>query len=715
MTGNDDSGGEYRPWVLDAADEDGRDRIERLQRMAARGEIRMLDRLDELHGELRKLVTSDARLQIAPSTRWVYFPWRGTAVHLLAPPHFNLLRFDRNRNKLTPADQERLQAHTVAVVGLSVGHEIAFCLAMEGLCGRLKLADFDALELSNLNRVPATVLDIGVNKAVVAARRIAEIDPYLPVEVESRGATADTIGSLLDGTDVLIEVCDSLDVKVRLRELARRLRIPVLMETSDRGLLDVERFDLEPDRPMLHGLMEVSVDELGGLTSEEKVAHILRFLEASQLSARLAASMVEVSRTVTTWPQLGGDVTLGAATIAAAIRRLGRGERLPSGRLRVDLDAQLDGLLEPSTPQCAALSGPPPNLSIPLGRDLPQRLAAAGNLAPSGGNCQPWRFAWVGERMELRVDPSRVTNRLDVGWRGAYLALGAAAENMRVVAAADGLSMAIETVTHNGELVVRVGDTSDYHGLDFLARLAPSVTVRCTNRRKTSGEPLRLEHVHALDEAARMDASCIWLQDPVDIHRYAVLLGEADRARYLTPSLHADLIAELRFPEQGSEPPEDGIDVATLELEGDDMAKLEIIRRSDVMAQLRSWGVGRALTEATVELIDTSAAICAVTVNGRSDADFVRGGQALQRVWLTATSLGIAAQPVAPAWVYARNEPDLGGIFAAEFVPSIQRWDEEMADLLELGTRSLALVLRLGYAPPPTARSGRRPPPLRFD
>jgi len=715
MTENEGSGSQYRPWVLDEADEDGRERIEGLRRMAARGEIRMLDHVDELRADLSKLVTSDARLGVPPSTRWVYFPWRATAVHLLAPPHFHLLRFDRNRNKLTPGDQERLLAQTVTVIGLSVGHAIAFCLAMEGLCGRLKLADFDALELSNLNRVPATVLDIGLNKAVIVARRIAEIDPYLPVEVESRGATADTIGSLLDGTDVLVEVCDSLDVKVRLREFARRLRIPVLMETSDRGLLDVERFDLEPDRPMLHGLMEVSTDELGSLTSQEKVAKILGFLEASQLSTTLAASMVEVGRTVTTWPQLGGDVTLGAATIAAAIRRLGRGERLPSGRLRVDLDDRLDDLTEPSTEHSAAFTGPPPNLSIPLDLDWPQRLAAAGNLAPSGGNCQPWRFACVDERMELRVDPNRITNRVDVGWRGAYLALGAAAENMRVVAAADGRSMAVEALTHDGELVVRVISTSDNDGLDFLARLAPSVTARCTNRRKASGEPLLPEHVDALDEAAGVDAPCTWLQNPVDIHRYAVLVGEADRVRYLTPSLRADLIAELRFPEEGSKAPEDGVDLAAFELEPDDMAKLQIIRRGDVMAQLRSWGGGRALTEATVELIDTSAAICAVTVNGRNDTDFVRGGQALQRVWLTATSLGIAVQPVAPVWVYARNEPDLGGIFAAEFVPSIKQWDDEMADLLELGSRSLVLVLRLGYAPPPTARSGRRPPPLRFN
>ena len=45
----------------------------------------------------------------------------------------------------------------VGVAGLSVGHVIAHTLAAQGLCGELRLADFDGLELSNLNRVPATM------------------------------------------------------------------------------------------------------------------------------------------------------------------------------------------------------------------------------------------------------------------------------------------------------------------------------------------------------------------------------------------------------------------------------------------------------------------------------------------------------------------------------------------------------------------------------
>ena len=92
------------------------------------------------------------------------------------------------RHLITTDEQDRLGALRIGVIGQSAGHAIAYALAAQGLCGELRLADFDRLELTNLNRVPATVFDLGENKATVAARRIAELDPYLCVRVMTSGS-----------------------------------------------------------------------------------------------------------------------------------------------------------------------------------------------------------------------------------------------------------------------------------------------------------------------------------------------------------------------------------------------------------------------------------------------------------------------------------------------------------------------------------------------
>lgn len=329
--------------------------------------ITVIDECREQQAAMRTLVPAVDQEMLDEPTRWAYYPWRRSLVHILGPDAFNRLRLDRNRNLITADEQRRLSGLKIGVVGLSVGHAIAHNLATEGLCGEIRLTDFDELELANLNRVPGTVFDLGLNKAVVAARRIAEIDPYITVRIDRSGAVPESIDEFLQGLDVVVEECDSLDAKVLVREAARARRLPVLMTTGDRGLLDVERFDLEPARPILHGLLgDIAAGDLAGLSSKDKVPHVLRILDAPQLSPRMAASLVEVGKTLSTWPQLAAEVVLGATVVANAVRRIGLGEPMPSGRVRVDVADALDAISDPLVTRSTPTSTSTP---VPAGAD----------------------------------------------------------------------------------------------------------------------------------------------------------------------------------------------------------------------------------------------------------------------------------------------------------------------------------------------------------
>ena len=134
-------------------------------------------------------------------------------------------------------------------------------------------------------------------------------------------------------------------MKLLLRERARALRVPVLMETSDRGMLDIERFDEDAERPLLHGLLgDMSSAKIPDqLSDEERIEIALKFSGSEGLSTRLAASLLEIGNSLSTWPQLGADVTLGGASVTTAVRRFALGEPLPSGRYYVDLSALLAG------------------------------------------------------------------------------------------------------------------------------------------------------------------------------------------------------------------------------------------------------------------------------------------------------------------------------------------------------------------------------------
>lgn len=283
---------------------------------------------------------------------WVYYPWLNKLVHLLDEAEFAQVRTDRNRNKITREEQAFLSRKKVGVIGLSVGQSVSLTMALERSFGEIRLADFDSLDLSNLNRLRSGVHELGGNKAVNTARAIAELDPFLKVTVFAEGITPENVDRFLtEGgpLDVLIEECDSVDIKIIARQRARALRIPVVMDTSDRGLVDVERYDLEPERPLLHGLLEdldlSLVDR--PMTVEEKLPFMARIVGLETISDRMRASLPELGRTILTWPQLASGVTLGGAIVADVHRRIAIGELTCSGRWWIDLEA---GIAPPTRP-----------------------------------------------------------------------------------------------------------------------------------------------------------------------------------------------------------------------------------------------------------------------------------------------------------------------------------------------------------------------------
>lgn len=647
---------------------------------------------------------------LTEAPRFAYYPWRRSVVKILGPRSFRRLRLDRNRNLITSEEQDRLSHLVVGVVGLSAGHVIAHTLAMQGLCGEMRLADFDELELSNLNRVPASLFDLGVNKTVVAARRIAELDPYLAVRTAQEGVTADNLEDFLAGLDVVVEECDSLDLKVRIRQAAKARGLPVLMATSDRGLVDVERFDLEPDRPVFHGLLgDVDPDMLTGLSSHDKVPYVLRLIEVSGLSARAAASLLEVGHAVATWPQVAGDVTLGAGPIAEAVRRIGLGEPLSSGRVRLDAAAALDGLGKPLPPPASAEreTNSASAASAHEG-DLLTSILRAASRAPSGGNVQPWTMHAADDAVTIRLDPER-TSTIDVGMRGSAVAVGAAAYNSRVAAAARGFDSEVDFTTNTPEapLVARIRLTEG-------AAEPPAVSYdamlrRETNRVRGTGTPLPAHVVDQLTESTRREGAQLRVVVlRADIDEIADIFASADRIRYLTSRLHEEMVSELRWP--GDADPDTGIDVMSLELGARGDLALEIVRRPDVMAELSEWDAGAILGDDTAAGLKASSAVAVVSVQGRDLADYARGGSAVEATWITAQELGLAVQPISPPFIYATNDEELQEVSPkhAKELAALQARFRKVVNGDGDPEGSLILVLRLSVAGPATVRSRRR-------
>ena len=353
----------FRPLIFNLSNTSSRSRLDEL--IAENGNVNVIDNLESQLFEYVKLLNPELvnhkkeldkkfesflkSIEHEEYGNWVFYPWNNNLIRTLPEEEFIQVRTIRNKYKITQAEQDLLKTKCVGIVGLSVGQSVSLALAMERIAGSLRIADFDHLELGNMNRIRTGLHNIGLPKTIVVAREIAEIDPYIHIDCFHEGVTANNIDSFFefDGKklDVLIDECDSIDVKIALREKAKKLKTPVLMDTSDRGMLDVERFDLDQEMDLFHGL--VTSDDLNRLkhakSSDEKVDIVSKIINADTMSEGLRNSMKEIGKTITTWPQLGADVMLGGAITAMMTRKILLEKTNVSGRFFMDLDRVVDG------------------------------------------------------------------------------------------------------------------------------------------------------------------------------------------------------------------------------------------------------------------------------------------------------------------------------------------------------------------------------------
>lgn len=112
------------------------------------------------------------------------------------------------------AGQEALKRARVLVVGLGgIGCPVALYLAAAGV-GELVLADFDTVDVSNLQRqLLYTEADVGARKADVAAAKLVQQNPHITVRALTATLDADNLPGVLAGVDLVVDGCDNFSTR----------------------------------------------------------------------------------------------------------------------------------------------------------------------------------------------------------------------------------------------------------------------------------------------------------------------------------------------------------------------------------------------------------------------------------------------------------------------------------------------------------------------
>ena len=269
---------------------------------------------------------------------WIYFSSSRTLLHTLSQDELFRLRTDRNKNLITDDEQRVLLQKTLAIIGLSVGGHFATTCAYGGIGGHFKLADFDTLDTTNLNRLRARLIDVETPKINLTADAMHHVDPHLRLSLYPEGISESMLPDFFahPKPDIIFEAIDDFRMKIILRVEARKLGIPFVMLTSlgDNILVDIERFDLNPLLSLFHGFAGNTLEEIlsGEITPEKEKNFALAIVGRQHIPLRAIETVGEIGKTRVGRPQLASTVFLNGGLSAYIARTILLGDRSLSGR-----------------------------------------------------------------------------------------------------------------------------------------------------------------------------------------------------------------------------------------------------------------------------------------------------------------------------------------------------------------------------------------------
>jgi adenylyltransferase/sulfurtransferase len=159
--------------------------------------------------------------------------------------------------------QQKIMDSTILIIGMGgLGSPTAFYLAAAGV-GHLIIADFDQVELSNLQRqIIHQTKDIGDDKVNSAKNKLTELNPNIKITIANEIIHTGNLPELIKGVDIVLDGTDNFDSRFEINQICVEHQKPLVSAAVVRFEGQVSVFKgYEKDLPCYQCLYSVDGEE----------------------------------------------------------------------------------------------------------------------------------------------------------------------------------------------------------------------------------------------------------------------------------------------------------------------------------------------------------------------------------------------------------------------------------------------------------------------
>ncbi|HBZ05170.1 MAG TPA: molybdopterin biosynthesis protein MoeY [Massilia sp.] len=342
-----------------------------------------------------------------------------------------------------------------------------------------------------------------------------------------------------------------------------------------------------------------------------------------------------------------------------------------------------------------------------------ERILDLARWAPSGDNMQTWRFEIAApDHLVVHAYDTRDHCVYDLDGHPSQIAFGTLLETIAIAASAHGLRADIARRPAGRE-------THPEFDVRFMAdpAIKPSpllgaIEERRVQRRPMKTTPLSAEHKRLLEQTVGPEYTLTWLERRDQKWQAAKLMYNNARLRLTMPEAfetHRSIIDWENRVESPDKVPANalGVDAMTLHLMKWAMVSW---RRMSTMNTLMGTWAPRLQMDLAPGMACAAHFVLKAKRAPASIDDYVAAGRALQRFWLTMTTLGLYMQPEMTPLIFSKYARENTRFTAnARLEQAARDLQRQTEALIFDGAGHPVYMGRMGYGPRPSSRSVRRP------